>query len=203
MSHPEHVCFDPDDLLDTKSTQRCRNALREASGDNYGPIERHSLRVAFIMRELARVAALPLDDEVAVSASLLHDIGLFDPDRRRRFYLARGRHSADELVNAFGWGDARRTLCLDAIELHHRLVPQWTKGTEVELLRLADLVDASRGLVRFSVDREWLRALFRTIPRQGLQQALLRHSVRGAPCLASGIAGTVLNAPRRRVPRPR
>lgn len=173
--------------------------MRAASGETFGAIERHSLRVFFVMRELASAAKLPLDEEVALCAALLHDVGLFDPAAPPRFYLAHGRRSAAEVIATFGWTDDRCARCLDAIEFHHRLTRQWEQGVEVELLRLADLVDASRGAVRFSLQGVWLRELFRAIPRRGLQRQLLRHSLRGAPCLASGVLGMVANAPRRRL----
>ena len=38
---------------------------------------------------------------------------------------------------------------------------------EVELIRRADLVDLTSGLVRFDLSREWLRDLWRSVPRDG------------------------------------
>jgi hypothetical protein len=71
---------------------------------------------------------------------------------------------------------------------------------ETELLRLADLVDATRGLVTVGLERSWLNSLFDSIPRDGLQRELLRHSLRGAPCISRGIVGAVRNVFHRSVP---
>jgi HD superfamily phosphohydrolase YqeK len=186
----------------TDSIIACLDALRHATGTSRGPIERHSARVFFIMNELARRAAVELDREVAACAALLHDIGLYDPAARPRLYLRHGRVSGEVLIRTFPWEDERRQRCLDAIEFHHRLTPQWELGAEVELLRLADLVDASRGMARLGLDRAWLRSLFQAIDRTGLQRELLRHSIRGAPCMTRGLVGTVINTPRRSLPQP-
>ena len=51
---------------------------------------------------------------------------------------------------------------------HHELRSQLARGGEVEALRLADLVDVSGGLLLFGLDRRWLRALNRSVPRRGL-----------------------------------
>ncbi len=188
----EALCF-------TDSVTKCLDAFRAAAATSEGPIERHSARIFFIMEELARQIPVPLDREVAACAAVLHDIGLYDAAARPRFYLRHGRVAAERLVESFGWSAERVRLCLEAIELHHRLTPQWRLGTEVELLRLADLVDASRGAVSLGLDRDWLKSLFGAIKRKGLQRELLRHSVRGAPCMTRGVIGALMNAPRRAI----
>ncbi|HVL38180.1 MAG TPA: HD domain-containing protein [Fimbriimonadaceae bacterium] len=186
----------------TDATTSCLEALRRAAATSGGPIERHSARVFFIMEALARSVSAQIDREVAACAALLHDIGLYDAAARPHFYLRHGRISAQQVVSAFRWEEDRLRRCLDAIERHHRLTPQWDLGEEVELLRLADLVDASRGTVTLGLDRRWLRWLFSSISRRGLQRELLRHSMRGAPCITRGLIGTLINAPRRQVSQP-
>lgn len=185
----------------TESVRMCRDALREASRLSDGPIERHSGRVFFIMDALSARASLQIDREVAACAAMLHDIGLYHTAARPRLYLHHGRVVGEQVIESFSWSDDRKKTCLDAIELHHRLTPQWDIGIEVELLRLADLVDASRGIVSFGLDPTWVRTLFQAIERKGLQRELLRHSIRGAPCMTRGMVGTIINAPRQGIPR--
>jgi len=54
-------------------------------------------------------------------------------------------------------------------------VPQRALGGEVEGLRLADLVELSGGVLRFGVDRVWLRELYAAVPRSGLVGELARE----------------------------
>ncbi len=181
-----------EDLCSTPAERACLAELRARSRAVEGPVERHSARVFVILARLAERRQAAIDREVALCAALLHDVGLYHPTRGGRFYLASGRAAAAEILAPHSWAAARVELCLDAIELHHRLTPQWARGAEVELLRVADLIDGSAGMVRGRLDRAWLRALFERIPRDGLYPELLRHSLRGAPCVTRALAGTVL-----------
>ena len=126
----------------------------------------HSARVFFIIERLAQRCRCPLI-EVAACAALLHDIGLYDPAARPRLYLRHGRASANRLLYSLEWSDERRRRCLDAIELHHRLRPQWARGQEIELLRLADLIDASRGVVNFGLELAAFNCLRHSAARGG------------------------------------
>jgi hypothetical protein len=57
--------------------------------------------------------------------------------------------------------------CMDACEQHHAPRSRLAMGLEVELVRQADLVDVTAGIVNFGLDRQWVRALFRDVPRDG------------------------------------
>jgi hypothetical protein len=72
----------------------------------------------------------------------------------------------------FAWPQERLARCGEAIERHHALRAQWRLGPEVELLRRADLVDVSAGVVSYGLDRAWLRALFARVPRRGFYRGL-------------------------------
>jgi hypothetical protein len=78
------------------------------------------------------------------------------------------------LLAAEAWPAARLERLGDAIERHHELRPQFARGAEVELMRRADLVDVSQGLIRFGLEREWLRNLSRQVPRKGMMREIGR-----------------------------
>ena len=61
---------------------------------------------------------------------------------------------------------------MDACEQHHAPRPRLGMGLEVELVRQADLVNVTAGIVNFGLDRRWLRALFRNVPRAGFWRLL-------------------------------
>ena len=95
-----------------------------------------------------------------------------------------GARLARSLLEPHGWPPARVKRCADAIERHHELRPQWKLGVEVELLRRADLVDVSGGLIALGAGRGWVRSLGREAPRRGFYREiarLLTHVARERP----------------------
>jgi hypothetical protein len=156
------------DLVRTDAERACREALLSAAGDHRGPMERHCVRVFRIAERMGEDLPDAPDREVMLCAAFVHDIGLFPAAATGDVYVTDGRRLAEELLAPFGWERERLRRCLDAIELHHAPRALWGLGAEVELIRRADLVDASGGLVRFGLPRLWLRSLFAEVPRDGL-----------------------------------
>jgi hypothetical protein len=153
-------------------------ALRAACGEAEGPIERHSLRVFRLAERLA--GGRPIDRELLLCACWLHDIGLYPSVATKAAYVSDGRRVGEELARRRGWDDARVTLLGDAIELHHEPRSQAHRGLEVELLRVADRIEVSQGLVLSGIPRAEFRALRREIPVRGFVGEVLRGLARSA-----------------------
>ena len=161
-----------EELARTDSEIAALAALREATGESGGPMERHGLRVFLIADRLATARELIVDREVLLIAGLLHDVGLYDAASHGGVYVREGAEFTAEILRKHGWHEDRIRLCFDAIERHHEFRSQWDRGDEVELIRRADLVDLSDGLVRFGVSREWIRDLFRSVSRDGTYRTI-------------------------------
>jgi hypothetical protein len=161
-----------EDLVRTDSEAAALGKLREIAGEAGGPMERHGLRVFLIADRLATARDAEVDREVLLIAGLLHDVGLYDEASRGGVYVLEGAEFTAELLRQQGWEEDRVRLCFDAVERHHELRSQWERGAEVELIRRADLVDVSAGLVRFGLSREWLRDLFKSISREGTYRTI-------------------------------
>jgi predicted hydrolase (HD superfamily) len=161
-----------EDLVRTDSEAAALAKLREISGEVGGPMERHGLRVFLIADRLATARDAEIDREVLLIAGLLHDVGLYDEASQGGVYVLEGAEFTAALLRDQGWNEERISLCFDAIERHHELRSQWDRGAEVELIRRADLVDVSAGLVRFGLSREWLRDLFESISREGTYRTI-------------------------------
>lgn len=109
------------------------------------------------------------DDELAI-ASAFHDIGIWTDhtfdylapsiDRARMYLEREGKPTA--VVAAL-------------IENHHRL--RRANDEVVEAFRRADLVDVSRGIVRASVDRGFVRELVGVFPYAGFHGVLVRTAL--------------------------
>ena len=86
--------------------------------------------------------------------------------------MTEGARLADRVLAPFGWPSDRLQRCMDACEQHHAPRSRLAMGLEVELVRQADLVDVTAGIVNFGLDRQWVRALFRDVPRDGFWRLL-------------------------------
>jgi hypothetical protein len=158
--------------------QRCRDALRAASGGAEGPIERHSRRVFLLAEQLAGDRGF--DRELLACACWLHDIGLYESVATKAAYVTDGRRVAQELLA--DWPAERLRLCADAVEFHHEPRSQSARGLEVELLRVADRIEVSQGLLRAGLPRATIRRIRGEVPVRGfvpeVSRLLARHFVR-------------------------
>jgi hypothetical protein len=164
-----------DELAQTPAERACLDVLRTASGETDGAMENHCLRQFLIAERLAEDARESPDREVLLCAAFLHDVGLYPSVKTSDAYVTDGRHLAEHTLDRFGWPPERLQRCLDAIEQHHALRHRWSYGLEVELMRRADLIDVSAGLVTFGLDRWWVRRLAADIPRKGFHRFLVRE----------------------------
>jgi HD domain len=169
-----------DELAETPAERACLEVLRNAAGETDGVMERHCVRQFLIAERLAEDAGEEADHELLLCAAFLHDVGLYPSVKSHGAYVTDGRRLAEHTLERFGWPPERLRRCLDAIEQHHATRSRWSYGLEVELMRRADLIDLSAGLIAFGLDRWWVRGLVRDIPRNGFHRFLVRETWRMA-----------------------
>ncbi len=157
-----------EELATTDAERRALDALRDACGESDGPMERHGARCFLLAERLAQKLALDVDREVLLCASLLHDSGLYPAISRGGVYTVDGGLFAKQLFSELGWEPDRVELCDLAIARHHETRAQWDAGAEVELVRLADRVEVSAGLLRAGLDRAAVREIFARASRRGM-----------------------------------
>lgn len=160
-----------DGLAGTEPERAALSALREASGEIDGVMERHCVRAYRIAVKLADGA--PIDNEALVVAAFLHDAGLYMPVSGDGPYVSEGRALADKVLAPFDWPEERLRLTGDAIERHHHLRSQASRGAEVELLRKADQIEVAGGAITLGLSRAWLKELFAEVPRTGFYAGLM------------------------------
>jgi hypothetical protein len=161
-----------DELAETDAERACLGALRSATGEVDGPMERHCVRQFLIAERLGEQAGEEVDRELLLCAAFLHDAGIYPSVSTGDVYVTDGRRLAERTLQPFGWQPDRLALCLDSIEQHHAVRSRWSWGTEVELMRQSDLIEVTRGLVAFGLSRSWLNDVFRQVPRNGFWRAL-------------------------------
>ncbi len=150
------------------------------------------MRVFLIGERMAKERELVFDREIALCASLLHDVGIFDTGSRSLRYINDGREVAHNVLGRV-LDEARLAECLEAIARHHHVRSQWDRGVEIELLRRADMLDGFPVLVRTTLEHGWLRDLFRRLPRGGMYRQFLppRRLVRVLPFVLLSLVNAV------------
>jgi hypothetical protein len=173
-----------DPLVQTPLERRFLDDLRDASGEVDGPMERHGVRCFMFVELLAEQRGVEIDREVALCASLIHDAGLYDSISRGGVYTDDGGAYAERVFIEAGEPGERARLVNDACAQHHALRDQSARGIEVELLRLADRIEVSGGLVRSGLSRGEIRVVFDQVSRKGFYAGvagLLGHALRERP----------------------
>lgn len=164
-----------DELIRTDAERACLAEVRRLAGTTGGPLENHNVRIFLIAERLADLRGLKVDREVLLCAAHIHDAGLYpDVASDEASYVEDGGRLAERVLSPFGWPRGRLKRCRDAIERHHELRQQWGRGVEVELLRRADFVDVSGGLVTYGAGRGWVRSLGRRASRRGFYREIAR-----------------------------
>jgi HD domain-containing protein len=164
-----------EELVSTPAELEALAALRSATGLENGAMERHCLRTLRIAEAIAEQRGWPIDLEVLVVASLLHDIGLYREVSTKGVYVEEGAIFAGEMLGRHGWDEDRRRRCMDAIERHHETRNQLERGGEVEALRRADLTEVTLGRVRHGLSKDWMDRLRKEVPTDGLVSELARE----------------------------
>jgi hypothetical protein len=164
-----------DELVCTEAEAAALQALRVATGETDGDMERHTVRQYLIAERLADTRGLTFDRELLLCASFLHDAGLYGPASTGDVYIKDSARYARRTLESLGWPEDRLRVCLDACEQHHAFTSRWSMGNEVELVRRSDLVEVLPELARFGIPRSWLkRQLWQAVPRAGFWPATLQ-----------------------------
>jgi hypothetical protein len=163
-----------DELTSTESEAAALAALRTATGEIDGDMERHTVRQYLIAERLADTRGIAFDRELLLCASFLHDAGLYGPASSGDVYIRDSGRYARRTLAPLGWSEERLRACVDACEQHHAFTTRWWMRNEVELVRRSDLVEVLPELVRFGIPRSWLkRELWHAVPRAGFWPATL------------------------------
>jgi hypothetical protein len=128
------------------------------------------------LHQLQRAAGpRPSDQEEFLVAAVFHDLGIWT--HRTFDYLEPSMRLAEQWLERAGRSDLRE-LVGRMISSHHKLRRAGGRDDPVELLRRADAVDVSLGLVRFGLPRSVHHRVARTYPNAGFHRTLVGLSVR-------------------------
>ena len=143
-----------DTLVETDLERRFLEELRGASGEVDGPMERHCVRCFLFVELLAARRGVRRSTASSRSVRRWSTTSASTPrSRHGGVYTDEGGELAERLFLDAGATPERAELIRDACAQHHALRDQSAKGTEVELMRLADRIELSYGLLRAGLDR--------------------------------------------------
>jgi hypothetical protein len=147
---------------------RFRDQLGEST-----PVYRNHVMRALNYQSL--LLGAPVSDAAAL-AWAVHDIGIWTESTFD--YLDPSAALVPALAEELGVSDAE--LAIEMVLNHHRIRP--VEEREVEAFRKADLIDVSRGVVRFGIARGEVHEVVRALPYLGfhrwLAKGLVGHAVR-------------------------
>lgn len=156
-----------DTLIETHLERTCLEELRRASGEVDGAMERHCARCFLLIEMLAAKRGLEFDRELVISACFLHDAGIYPSLSDGGVYTDESGIVAERLFLAAGSTPERAALARETCAQHHALRDQSAKGAEVELMRLADRIEVSGGVIRSGLTGRQISDLFERVPRKG------------------------------------
>jgi hypothetical protein len=161
-----------DTLVETDLERSFLDALRSASGEVDGAMERHCVRCFLFVEALATKRGLMIDREVALCAAFMHDAGLYDEISRGGVYTDDSGICAEQMFRDAGASPERALLARETCAQHHALRDQSDKGAEVELMRLADRIELSYGVLSAGLSRAEVREIFSRVSRQGTYRVI-------------------------------
>ncbi len=145
---------------------------QDTIGADYEGYRNHVVRMATFCLRLR--PCTPEQQQKIEIAACFHDIGIWI--EQTLDYLPPSVPPARRYLEQQGlseWGDEIAQMIL----LHHKLRPVTDGVTPlVELFRQGDLVDFSRGLVKFGLPAENVRAVMQAYPNAGFHRMLLRRA---------------------------
>src|SRR4051812_36620453 len=91
-----------DELISTEAEAASLEALRVATGETDGGMERHTVRQYLIAERIADTRHISYDRELLLCASFLHDAGLYGPASTSDVYIKDSARYARRTLEPFG-----------------------------------------------------------------------------------------------------
>jgi hypothetical protein len=104
-----------DELIATEAESTALEALRTATGEVHGDMERHTMRQYLIAERIADMRGVAYDRELLLCASFLHDSGLYGPASTGDVYIKDSARYARRTLEPLGWPEHRLRVCLDGL----------------------------------------------------------------------------------------
>jgi len=126
-------------------------------------------------RDAATLAcgAVLMDREVAYTVAMCHDLGIVSRDDTGPTYLARGRALFERETAGHDLAGTSSRIVDECMLFNHRLLPVPNLSPQADAFRRAVQIEHGRGLLRFGLERDAVKAVFARYPRGNFDRVLL------------------------------
>ncbi len=168
-----HLTVDTLQLPDSYDT---RQALQEVQDCASEAVLNHSIRTWFYAAAFARLAHLPVDQELLAAGCLLHDLGVaskyhhYHPDCQ--CFAGQGAYAAADWAKQQGWPELKQDLLFDMICLHMNAYVPLSEGSEAHALQQATACDVI-GLRMQELPVAYRQDVLAAYPRLNFNEAFL------------------------------
>lgn len=140
---------------------------KKRMGDDYLGYKNHVLRMLNFCFYLGDYTTE--EKNKMIIAAAFHDIGIWSGDAPNVDYIDPSVEVARDYLIENGYGEDEKVLLM--ISEHHKM-SEYKDDPMVEIFRKADLVDFSLGLVRFGVEKDFIKAVRTELPNAGFHKRL-------------------------------
>lgn len=137
-----HLGVDSLQLPDSHDIQLALQELQDCASEE---ILNHSIRTWFYAAAFARLAHLPVDQELLAAGCLLHDLGVTSKYHQHhpqcQCFAGQGAYAAADWARQQGWPQLKQDLLFDMICLHMNAYVPLSEGNEAHVLQQATACD--------------------------------------------------------------
>lgn len=188
-----HLTVDTLQLPDSYDT---RQALQEVQDCASEDILNHSIRTWFYAAAFARLAHLPIDQELLAAGCLLHDLGATSTYHQHhpqcQCFAGQGAYAAADWAKQQGWPELKQDLLFDMICLHMNAYVPVRDGAEAHLLQQATACDVI-GLRMQELPLAYRQDVLVAYPRLNFNEAFLAFTRHEAEIRPKSRAALVLD----------
>ncbi len=133
----------------------------------------HCRRLFNFASMLMEAEGLTLDRDVAYMIAMWHDLGIVSERDEGANYLRRSWALFQRESQELDMPAVDETKLSECLLYNHRLLPVPNVCRESDCFRRAVIIEHSRGLKRYGLDRTKVKALFEEYPRENFDRVLL------------------------------
>jgi hypothetical protein len=133
----------------------------------------HCQRLFHFATMLMKAEGVEIDRDLAYLVALVHDLGIVSEKDEGHNYLQRSRALFHRETAGMALPEVDPTVLDECLIYNHRVLPVPNVSPAAECFRRAVMIEHSRGLKRYGLDRQAVKQVFADHPRGNFDRVLL------------------------------